>query len=132
MQTTNTPIKKWALFIMFCALQLAFRARAAVDVGPVQTSTIGHRFIKSSPAGISNTVADFLVDQDESSDGGGVTQSFSANFDTNNQFVLTIAAHPGQKFLVRPPAGEAVRFFAGMNWQGPYVLSNGPSYFGTV
>ncbi len=111
MQTTSTPLRKWVLLITFCALHLAFRARAAVDVGPVQPSTVGHRFFKFGPLGIPNTVADFLVDQDQSSGGGGVTTSFSANFDTNNQFVLTIAAPPGQKFLVQPPAGRAWTFF---------------------
>jgi len=70
MQTTITPIKKRVLFITLCALQLAFRARAAVDVGPAQPSTVGHRFFKFGPLGIPNTVADFLVDQDQSSGGG--------------------------------------------------------------
>ena len=128
----QTAIKKRVLLIILCVLQLAFRARAAVDIGQVQSSTIGHHFSKFGPLGRPNIVSDFLVDQDQSSGGGGVTKSFSANFDTNNQFVLTIAAPPGQKFLVQPPTGEAVRFLASMNWQGPYVLSNGPSYFGTV
>src|ERR1044072_3516909 len=111
MQTTTTPIKKWVLLTTSCALQFTICCRAAVDVGQVQTSTIGHRFIKFGPVGIRNIVADFLVDQDQSSGGGGVTTSFSANFDTNNQCVLTIAAPPGRKFMVQPPAGEGALFF---------------------
>lgn len=129
MQTISAQIRKWALLSALIILQSTTSTRAAVDVGQVQTSTIGHSFF--SLAG-NHTVSDHLVDQDQSSGGGGVLQSFSANFDTNNQFVLTIAAPPGQKFLVQPPAGQEVRFFAVMDWQGPYALSNGPSYFGTV
>src|SRR5581483_7655748 len=56
----------------------------------------------------------------------------TANFDTNNQFVLTISAPPGQKFLIHPPAGRSVRFASGITWQGPNVLSNGPSQYGTL
>ena len=70
------------------------------------------------------------MDQDHSSNGGGALPSVSANFDTNNQFMLNVSAPPGYKFLIQPPSGKAVRFGGGLNWQGN--TTNGPSRYGTL
>ena len=105
----------------------------AVDVGPVQASTIGHAFrLDPRPIGNDirrNAVSDYLVDQDQSSGGGGVLQAVSANWDTKDQCVLTVSAPPGMKFQVRPPAGKAVRFGGFLWWE---LTRGGFSLPGTV
>lgn len=105
-----------------------------VSLGEVQTGTIGHRFITPTSENRPGRVLDYLVDQNQNSGGGGVLPSFAANFDTANQFVLRISAPPGKRFLIQPPAGQAVRFGSGLglSWQGPKVLSNGPSHSGNL
>jgi hypothetical protein len=60
---------------------------------------------------------DYLVDQDQSSGGGGVLPSVSVDWDTNTQFKLTISAPPGHKFLVAVPVGRAVGFGGYLWWE---------------
>jgi hypothetical protein len=95
---------------------------ARADLGVVHASTIGHTFVLDPrPIGNDirrNEVTDLLVDQTQSSGGGGVLPSVSVNWDINNQFRLTIAAPPGMKFLVRPPA-TSVAFRGFLWWQTP-------------
>jgi hypothetical protein len=91
-----------------------------VEVGPVRVPTIGHSF-KLDPRPIGNdirrnAVSDYLVDQDQSSGGGGVLGSASVNWDTKDQFVLTVSAPPGMKFLVKPPPGAEELSFNGFLW----------------
>jgi hypothetical protein len=81
---------------------LAITAPAQVDLGTVQVSTVGHGTFYDMLLGITQ-VNDHLVPN-----GGASLPSLSANFDLNNQFVLTISAPPGERFLVQPPAGRTV------------------------
>ncbi|HEY0550670.1 MAG TPA: hypothetical protein VGF13_13780, partial [Verrucomicrobiae bacterium] len=91
-----------------------------VDLGTVEVSTIGHT-IFSAPGfpGIpsSFTVADFLIDQNQSSGGGAVLPAVSANWDTNIQFALKVSAPAGHKILVRPPSGRGVRLTGFLWWK---------------
>ena len=97
-------------------------AQAPVDLGVVQPSTIGHSFLSTHidpfpfPQ-MPNSVADFLIDQDQSSGGGSVLQPNSVNWDTNSQFVLTVSAPPGQKFLVQVPPGREASFGGSLFWE---------------
>lgn len=81
-----------------------------VDLGTVEVETIGHRFL-------TNGMIDFLIDQDQSSGGGGVLQSVSVNWDTNIQFKLTVAAPPHMKFMVAVPPGRLARFGGFLWWE---------------
>src|SRR5207244_4413370 len=98
----------------------ALPPRSAVDVEPVQVTRVGHSFFvlpcefARAPR---STVRDVLIDQSQNSGGVGVLPSVSSNFDTNNQFVLTISAPRGQKFLVKVPPREAVRFGGSLLWE---------------
>ena len=85
-------------------------ALGTVDLGIVEVPSIGHVVN-------SNAVVDFLVDQDQSSGGGGVLSSASVNWDTNNQFKLTVAAPPDMKFQVTVPPGSSVRFGGYLWWE---------------
>ncbi len=55
---------------------------------------------------------------------------FQGDFDSANQFVLTISAPPGKKFFVRPLSGQVARFTGSIIWQAVGVA--GPSRFGTI
>jgi hypothetical protein len=91
-----------------------------VDLGIVQPSTIGHAFFDPNlvpPYNMPRSVNDFLVDQDQSSGGGGVLGGVSVNWDTNSQFKLTVAAPNGMKFLVNVPAGRHVKFGGFLWWE---------------
>jgi hypothetical protein len=112
MKTLNAPIGASVLLSTLFACSLLSPARAAVDVGQVQISSVGHSFA-GSPA----TVSDFLIDQDQSSNGGGTLSTISVNWDTNFQFVLTISAPAGQKFLVQVPPGRSARFGGFLLWE---------------
>jgi hypothetical protein len=123
MKTTSMQIQKWVFLGTLVTLQLSSSAHAAVDVGTVQTTTIGHAFFNPNllpdpfPPIMPSSVVNYLVDQDQSSGGGGVLPSVSVNWDTNTQFVLTVSAPPGQKFLVHVPAGRAVGFGGFLWWE---------------
>ena len=118
-----------------------------VDLGTVEVPTIGHTFVPplrpipldlnpivpiiGSPWSSKYQVNDFLVDQRRGSRGGGVTAPVSANFATNNQFMLTIAAPPGEKFHVHVPAGQVVMMNAFLDWQeNPLIFGVGA--FGSI
>ena len=94
---------------------------AGVNVGQVQIASIGHRFstglTRPGLPSMPNVVSDFLVDQDQDSGGGGLLPSVSANFDSNDRFVLTVSAPQGKKFLVQVPTGQAVRFGGWLWWE---------------
>src|SRR5437588_9007117 len=102
-------IPKHMFFGTLVAMQLLNSTHAAVELG-VQTSTIGHALVQGS-------VVDYLIDQDQSSGGGGTLPSVSVNWDTNTQFTLTVSAPPGQKFSVHVPAGRAVGFGGFLWWE---------------
>ena len=122
----------------------------AVIIGTVETSTLGHSFVTfgppPGPGPRTSLVSDFLVDQNQSSGGGGVLPSVSVNWDTNSQFVLTVAAPPKKRFMVQVPAGRAVAFGGFMEWEstrggsspvGPVAVSfsdlegPAPDFFGS-
>ncbi len=94
------------------SVQIVIGDLGLVDLGTVQVSTIGHLM-----GGASNGVVNFLVDQDQSSGGGGVLEELSINWDTNSQFKLTVAAPPGMKFSVNVPAGKVARFNGFLWWE---------------
>jgi adhesin HecA-like repeat protein len=91
--------------------------RTVVDLGLVEASTIGHEFFAPFFEGMPKSVVDYLVDQDQSSGGGGVLPDVSVNWDTNYQFKLTVTAPPGQKFLVEVPPGRAAGFSGFLWWE---------------
>jgi hypothetical protein len=74
-------------------------------------------------------VGDALLDQDQSSGGGGVLPSVSADFDTHNRFVLTVSAPSGYKFLVKPPPEQPVRFGGSLKWRHG---NSSPFRYGTL
>jgi len=92
---------------------------APVDLGIVVASTIGHAVFNDPPTNFppSTTVADFLIDQDQSSGGGGVLPAVSVNWDTNSQFQLTVAAPAGVRFVVAAPPGSTVKFGGFLLWE---------------
>src|SRR6266850_2071499 len=112
MKNTSMRIPKRLIPGVLCAMQLASSSHAAVDLGVVETATIGHTiFDPGLPTpNPTRSVVDYLIDQDQSSGGGGALPSVSVNWDTNTQFTLTVSAPPGQKFSVHVPAGRAVGF----------------------
>jgi hypothetical protein len=127
MKTVGKRTKNWVLFGVALVLS-STDAFTQIQIAPVQVSTIGHAF--SDPPGPSlNFVRDFLIDQN--SGGGALLPSVSANFDINNQFVLTIMAPVGQRFVVRPPDGRSVVFFGSLGWR-TLAAPNGTFNFGSV
>jgi hypothetical protein len=106
----------------FAVSQSAGEPPPPVDAGHVQVSAIGHTFLNpnrslSPGPQMPCSVYDLLIDQNQNSGGGGALQSLSVNWDTNMQFVLTVAAPPGQKFLVHVPAEKAVAFGGFLWWE---------------
>jgi len=115
MNTISRYIPRQLLLGALFAMQLLNGAHAAVDLGVVQTSTIGHAFFNGTPLSPSppsqvRTVVDYLIDQNQGSGGGGTLPPVSVNWDTNTQFSLTVSAPPGHKFSVRVPPGQYVGF----------------------
>lgn len=97
-------------------------AHPPVDLGLVVPSTLGHSFVlpRWGPDPLPfppSVVADVLIDQHQDSGGGAVLPSISVNWDTNTQFVLTIAAPEGHKFLVQIPDGHQARFGGYLIWE---------------
>jgi len=99
-------------------------ANSMVNLGTVVASSIGHEFFSLNlpgiPPPISPIVYDFLVDQTQTTGGGAVLPSVQANFDTNNQFELTIAAPPGMRFAVHVPPGQSVSMVGDLRWYASY------------
>lgn len=122
-------------FITIAAQQFTITQSAAggtnlVDLGVIQSGTVGHRYSRSPlPFGSPWLVVDAVVDQDQDSGGGAVLPFVFANFDTHNRFALTVSAPLGYKFLVRPPLGKPVRFDGGLTW---WHGNSSPSRFGTL
>ncbi len=85
-----------------------------VDVGIVPVSTIGYPNPSLFP---SNGVVNYLIDQDQSSGGGGVLPGLPVNWDTNSHFKLTVAAPTGMKFAVNVPPGRVARFGGFLWWE---------------
>jgi hypothetical protein len=93
------------------SVQVTVGTLGTVDLGIVEVPSIGHQVF-------SNAVVDFLIDQDQSSGGGGVLQNASVNWDTNNQFKLRVAAPANMKFMVTvPPGGTLVRMGGFLWWE---------------
>jgi hypothetical protein len=95
-------------------------ADVRVDLGTVEVPTIGHAVVSTNMPPPQNqpwSVVDFLIDQNQSSGGGGLLPPASVNWDTNFQFKLTVSAPPGMKFLVTVPTGRAVRFGGYLIWE---------------
>jgi hypothetical protein len=116
----------------FSITQFAVGGTNLIDFGQVECPSVGHNFLKSPlprPPYILISVGDTLVDQSQSSGGGGVLPSVSANFDTHNRFVLTVSAPPGYKFLVKPRPAYPVRFSGSLTW---WYGNPGPSRYGTL
>src|SRR6185295_6206746 len=91
--------RKAALFFTLWSLYTIIPANAAVDLGNIEVSTIGHS-LSASPVplpGIGTTVTDYLIDQRQDHNGGNTVDGFQGDFDAANQFVLTISAPPGKK-----------------------------------
>jgi hypothetical protein len=95
-------------------------ANSMVNLGTVVASSIGHEFFSWSLPGIlppiPPTVDDFLVDQTQTTGGGAVLPSVQVNFDTNNQFELTIAAPAGMQFAVHVPPDQSVSLVGDLQW----------------
>ena len=126
----KTITKRTRKLVLFCACMALYSTEAftQIDIAPVQVSTIGHYFADGGPS--IGTVRNFLIDQDQSYSGGALLFPVSANFDINNQFVLTITAPPGQRFVVQPPEGQSVVFAGSLLWGSE--APNGASSFGSV
>jgi hypothetical protein len=109
-----------ACLITFASLNFHVwgQSQLPVSVGIVQVSSIGHTFSPATAAG-GPVVRDYFVDQQQSSGGGGIVGSVSANFDLNNQFVLTITAPAGYEFLIHVPAPGVVQFGGKLGWSNP-------------
>jgi hypothetical protein len=88
-------------------------AASQVNLGTTQVSTLGHSTFYDVLLGITD-VHDLLVGA-----GAASLPSLSVNFDINNQFVITISAPPGERFLVQPPAGQTVSLQGRLQWDGP-------------
>jgi hypothetical protein len=102
-------------------------ANSMVNLGTVVASSIGHEFFSLMPGirpPISPVVYDFLVDQTQTTGGGAVLPSVLVNFDTNNQFELTIAAPPGRQFAVHVPPGQSVSLVGDLRWYASYSGSS--------
>lgn len=133
-RTLGRSVTQWLLAGTLMSWSI-FAVRAEVQLGQLQVSAIGHVFSPPAPYGpplIQPQVTDYLVDQKQISHGGATTPAITANFDTDHRFVLTIRAPAGQKFWVHVPPGQSVRLAGLLDWQGPDVLSNGPSEYGTA
>jgi hypothetical protein len=85
----------------------------ATNFQNVQVETIGHFFQNISPR---RTVRDYIIDQTQTSGGGGLLQPAQVNFNTNSRYTLRIAAPPGKRFLIHSPEGKAVSFFGSILW----------------
>lgn len=92
-----------------------------IDLGVVQASTVGHSFNTTNglpvPGGQLSSVINYLIDQDQSSGGGGVLPMVSVNWDTYTQFRFTVSAPSGMKFLVAAPPGRGVSFGGFLWWE---------------
>ena len=89
----------------------------AVDLGEVETPTIGHWFQPFvRPDETTRGVADYLVDQGHITTGGALLPSASIDWDNYDQFTLRIAAPQGYEFLVRVPIGHSVQLFGSLTW----------------
>jgi hypothetical protein len=95
-----------------------------VSLGPVQVTTLGHTFGSAPvfPPGGSNPpwpgiAADYLLDENQSSEGGATLPVSTIDWETNTQFQLTIAAPPGMKFQIVPPIGLPVQFGGFLWWE---------------
>lgn len=105
-------------------------ANSIVNLGTVVASSLGHEFFSLwFMPGMPLTVFDFLVDQTQTTGGGAVLPSVQVNFDTNNQFELTIAAPPGEQFAVQVPPGQSVSLVGDLRWD---AFGGGSSGDGTT
>lgn len=99
-------------------------ASSMANLGTLVTLSIGHKFFYQNPIGmpfggpfpLPPTVTDFLVDQTQTTGGGAVLPSEQVNFDTNDEFELTIAAPPGMQFAVHVPAGQSISLVGDLEW----------------
>lgn len=88
----------------------------------VEVPAIAHKFFPPNPAR-GGGVTDFLVNQ-SLIPAVGRLQSTRLNFDTNNQYALTISAPAGKRFLIHPRGqsahfgGEAIWELSGVNVGG--------------
>lgn len=92
-----------------------------VQIGTVVVTNIGHVFendelLPGEPASPAY-VRDYLIDQSQYSDGGGLLPSVVVNWDTNSQFTLSIAAPAGEQFLVQVPPAQSAGFAGYLWWQ---------------
>jgi len=93
-----------------------------VDLGTVVVSAIGHGF-NSFPGlpppfpPMPSYAVEYLIDQDQSSGGGGVLPNITANWDTNSQFTLKVSAPPGMRLLVQVPPGRTAQFGGFLLWE---------------
>jgi hypothetical protein len=91
-----------------------------LHLGTVVVPTIGRVFQDpgSDPSfPLQPQVISFLIDQSQRSGGGAVLPNITANWDTNIQFTLTVAAPPDQRFRVQVPPGQTAQFAGFMEWQ---------------
>lgn len=98
----------------------AIQADSPVDLGVVVVPAIGYELDspRPGPGDVRWTnVWELLIDQDQSSGGGGTLAPIAVNWDTNVQFTLKIAAPPGQRFRVKVPAGKTAHFEGYLVWQ---------------
>jgi hypothetical protein len=89
-----------------------------VDVGDIIVSNLGHVFNRLLPRPLVPLpyIADYLIDQSQSTGGGATLQSATIDWSTNRQFVLTVSAPPGMKFLVQVPDNQTARFSGYLWW----------------
>src|SRR4051812_43005025 len=83
---------------------------SAQIVETITVSSIGHTFLSLQP-GEPFYVRDYLVTDDPSKGGGGVTTPLTLDLDTMTSIAIKIQAAPGKQFLVNTPAGEDARLF---------------------
>jgi hypothetical protein len=124
-QTNATSLPRSGLINMagqtFAISQSPFQPTnaAPVNVGNIQVSALGHAS-RPPPFGhgsFPHLVADYLIDQNQSTGGGSVLQPVTVDWNTNSQFTLTVSAPPGMKFVVRVPDGQSAKFGGFLWWQ---------------
>jgi hypothetical protein len=105
--------KAWLIALTGC-FSVA-RAQTPVNLGTLQVSQMGHAFVTNA-APFPNWTVDYFIDQRQTSGGGAVLPGVIVDWQTNNQFVLTVSAPPGDMFLLEPGVILAGKFSGSLLW----------------
>lgn len=91
------------------------QAQTPVNLGTNVVTQIGHTFLTGPPL-YPNLVIDYFIDQHQFSGGGATLSPVTVDWNTNHVFVLTIAAPPGDMFLVQPSVLWSGKFSGNLQW----------------